>query len=364
MSQLNVSVLATAKETYTYQMKNNLTPIIYEGFVSLYEDAKIKENDKPEFNYNYLKQFQTLLKDIPHWNQSILEEETRRILNKFDYFLQLIAAIFVSYIKILASIRLKGDASNIRIRLPTPEIFIHKVYIKAAEYIYYNPRSFTYYHLWENQMYIYDLINKSIEDTINSMIPYGYLLKEYLSNAFNENIKKEEYTEKPVEETPFSTILNSKDLEQTTNGSDISSQASEINNDFVAGNNGFKDDDLLNTDYSAGIDPFDKKDAENKDMLNSNFTNTGSADPFSSGDLNSEFTGDLDKTKDNTDILSSKEQTESFGINNMDDIFGKNDNQNTDIFNTEAPLPPELNKNDDIFYSNDNSSIKFKEDLL
>ena len=158
MSSLNVSVLAAARESYTEQLKIHLTPLIYEGFISLYEDAKKKEDDTGEFNYNYLIQFQVLLKDIPQWNQTILDEETRRILEEIDFLMELVTAIFVSYVKILASVRVGGSEGNIRIVVPTSEIFIHSIYCKSAKMFYYNPYNFRNYHIRENYDHIISMI--------------------------------------------------------------------------------------------------------------------------------------------------------------------------------------------------------------
>jgi hypothetical protein len=354
MSQLNVSVLAAARETYTEQLKTHLTPLIYEGFVSLYEDSKAKENEKPEFGYNYLKQFQTMLKAIPYWNQSILEEETRRIINKFDFMMELLAAIFVSYVKILASVRIGGNGNNIRIKLPTQEIFIHTVYTKAAELIYYNPYKFSNHHLRENEEYIYEIICKSIDTTINSMIPIENILKEYLSNVFNISVKKESIVNK-VEEAPFSAILNSNELENDLDGNfgneansinSHKSEASEINNDFTTGINSFKDNDILEDNFTAGPDPL-------------------SSDPLSSDPLSSDpFSSDVPASSSTDDIFNINNNSDTKNLSEDIDIFnGNNENESRDIFNNSAPTPPELDSSD-IFSKNDNTSIKFKEDLL
>lgn len=346
MSQINGNVLATAKDEYTTHLKNRLIPLIYEGFVSLYEDAKIKENEKPEFNYNYLKQFQMLLKDIPYWNQSILEEETRRIQNKFGFLMELLAGVFLSYIKILASIRLKGDGDNIKIKLPHTEVFIHTVYTKASEYIYYNPRAFSNYHLRENQMYICETIGKSIDDTINSMIPIENILREYLSNVFSGNVKNtEEFTKQQTDEIPFSAILNSKDLENTTNDMMIPT-SSEIDNKFSTDDNKIDNDTLVDDYTVGGKDPFEVENENNDDPFGtSGVVDNATADtkdPFGPDEVNSVAT----ETKD------------LFGSDKVDNIT-----ETKDLFNDNAPIPPELNK-DDMFFSGDNTSIKFKEDLL
>lgn len=236
-NSLNVSVLGAAKETYTDQLRIHLIPVIHKGFVSLYEDAKQLEHAKG--TYNYLKRFQMLLKDIPKWNQSILEEETHRILSEIEFLMELVTAVFVSHVKILASVKLSGNNRNIRIKIPTSDVFIHTVYTKTAEFIYYDPWVFNNYNHRENYEKIREFIAKGINDTISSMIPIESILKEYLSNVFAGHIKEMPQAI-PIEE-PFSRLLSANDME-LGNGGDGGSGGggggSEINQNFGTGGSG------------------------------------------------------------------------------------------------------------------------------
>ena len=122
-NQLNVSVLVAARDEYSEQLKRHLTPLIQEGFASIYDDSLIEDEENP------LRQFQIFLRQIPKWNQTILEQETKRIKDKCPFLMDCVTAIFVSHVKILASVRLGGSHSNIKIKIPTAEIFIHSVYV-------------------------------------------------------------------------------------------------------------------------------------------------------------------------------------------------------------------------------------------
>lgn len=212
MSKLNVSVLAYGRDSYLQQLKLYLTPLIYEGFVSLYEDAKKKEEEVNEFNGNEIMQFQTLLRDIPFWNQSILEEETRRILTEVNFLMQMVAAVFVAQVQILASVKLGGKNSQIRIKVPTSDIFIHAVYCTAAENIYYKPLEFRTYHKRESKEYIKETINKSIDEVINIMMPIESIIKEYVSDVFTPHIKENPRAVETVEEEAPGRILDHNDL--------------------------------------------------------------------------------------------------------------------------------------------------------
>ena len=180
---LNISVLCAAKEEYLNQLKHYLAPIMQEGFESIYEDAQLTEPTA------VLRQFQIFLKQIPRWNQTLLETETKRIREKCPFLMDLVTAIFVSHVKILASVRLGGDHKNIKLKIPTSEIFIHGIYVNSAEKFFYEPHPFTDLRSHKNKETIKDIIEETIEATISSLIPIQDILQEYLSSAFNAYTK-------------------------------------------------------------------------------------------------------------------------------------------------------------------------------
>jgi len=202
---LNISVLCAAKEEYTNQLKHYLTPLIQEGFVSIYDDAR--ENDEE----NVLRQFQIYLKQIPRWNQTILEQETKRIKDRCPFLMDLVTAIFVSHVKILASVRLGGNHGNIKIKIPTSDIFIHSIYVNAAEKIYYEPQPFRDLLNRKNVEVVKDIIDETVEDTISSMIPIQSILQEYLSSAFSEHTKPDPQPDPPPE-TPYERQITGTDI--------------------------------------------------------------------------------------------------------------------------------------------------------
>jgi hypothetical protein len=96
-------------------------------------------------------------------------------------------------VKILASIRLKGNNENIKVKIPTSDIFIHSIYIESAQKIFYNP--FLFYHkhgnnfskIENNKKETIEIIRNCIDETIREMLPFDEILQEYLVNALNEN---------------------------------------------------------------------------------------------------------------------------------------------------------------------------------
>jgi hypothetical protein len=184
---LNISVLVAARDEYIEQLKCIICPLIIQGMNSIYEDAiNISNGNKTIYK------FQELLKEIPKWNQTILQEESKRIKKKCPYIMDIVTAIFVSNVKILASIRLKGKNENIRVKIPTSDIFIHSIYIEAAQQIFYDP--FLFYHktssfgqIQKNKKHVIEIIRYSVDETIRQMLPFDNILQEYLANALDDN---------------------------------------------------------------------------------------------------------------------------------------------------------------------------------
>ena len=185
---LNISVLVAARDEYIDQLKCILVPLLIQGFNSIYQDAiNISQNKK------VIYKFQELLKQIPQWNQTILQEESKRVKKKCSYIMDIVTAIFVTNVKILASVRLKGSRDDIRVKIPTSDIFIHGIYISSAERIFYDP--FLFYHkhgnsfgkIQENRNNVKQIISYAVDETIRFHLPFDDILQKYLADALNGN---------------------------------------------------------------------------------------------------------------------------------------------------------------------------------
>ena len=184
---LNISVLVAARDEYIEQLKCILSPLLIQGFNSIYQDAITLSGNKKT-----IIQFQKLLKDIPGWNQTILQEESKRIKKKCPYLMDIVTAIFVTSVKILASVRLKGNRDDIRVKIPTSDIFIHSIYIESAQQIFYDP--FLFYHkkltfgeVQQNKEQVKKIIRNSVDDTIRTMLPLNDILEKYLADTLGDN---------------------------------------------------------------------------------------------------------------------------------------------------------------------------------
>ena len=81
MDDYNISVLSEAKNEYSLRLVSILCPLILEGLKSILKEAweLCLSNNEEE---KYLMTFQNFLSRVTKWNQTIIEEETTRIITK------------------------------------------------------------------------------------------------------------------------------------------------------------------------------------------------------------------------------------------------------------------------------------------
>jgi hypothetical protein len=222
--KLNISVLVAARDEYIEQLKCILIPMYIQGFNSIYQDAKKLTEERKEHGYIY--NFQYLLKQIIRWNQSILQEEAKRIKRKCPYIMDIVTAIFVSSVKILASIRLKGNNDNVRIKIPSSDIFLHSIYMEAGSQIYLEPKLF--YHRPTNEFVseqqkreeIKNIIRNAVDETIRNLLPFNEILTEFLADSLNDNadVPSDSDSEESDISDPDEESINGKDLGDVGDG--------------------------------------------------------------------------------------------------------------------------------------------------
>ena len=84
--------------------------------------------------------FQNFLSRVPKWNSTIIDDETKRIINlsQCNYLDDLLTCVHITQLKILTSIRVSNKQKKIDIDIPKLHDYIHKIYIAAARKLYGN----------------------------------------------------------------------------------------------------------------------------------------------------------------------------------------------------------------------------------
>lgn len=189
--------LVAAKQEYTTQLCDILSPLLYKGFKSIWKNCK--DNGKAS-----LKSFQEKLTSVPIWNQDIIDNEYNRIVKETDcqWLDKLIEAVFLSNVKVLSTVRI-GKAKTINITVPETKRFIHQCYVEGARRLWQDPylvddrqESLTYTEVKRNEKRMALALADAIEKTISKLIPIQNILESYL-NDIDDEVSSE--TSDPVE---------------------------------------------------------------------------------------------------------------------------------------------------------------------
>lgn len=192
-------LLVDAKKEYTHQLADLLAPYVMNTVARIFETSNKKQST-----------FRELLRQVPNWNATNIEERTNEIERRNPQLQDLIAACCVSYTKVLGSIRLsQAQNSNYRVSLPESSTFVHGVYIHVAKEFFYNPKL-----VYATRHEKIELLRDAVDESIRQHVPISQLLKAYLSVAVDESgmdpmaasplPAQERYIEEqPMYESPF-----------------------------------------------------------------------------------------------------------------------------------------------------------------
>ena len=196
MDDCSLPSLNESKNEWCIRLNNILTPAIIQGIKSIYDEscqlcATNKESDK------YLMTFQTFLTRIPKWNNVIIENERKRIIEScgISYLEDLITCVHIIQLKMLSCIRVGQIQKKIDIDIPPIDTFIHKVYINAARKIYTNvylfEKNIQPLQIQKHNREIELIIKEVIMNSVRESIPTESILRAYMSET-------EEIVEQPI----------------------------------------------------------------------------------------------------------------------------------------------------------------------
>ena len=197
MDDYNVSVLSEAKNEYSLRLVGILTPLILEGIKSILKEAweLCLENNE---EVKYLMTFQNFLSRVTKWNQTIIDEETARILTKSGctYLEDLLTCVHITQLKILTSIRVSQKQKKIELDIPKLTGFVHKSYIKCARKFYSNVYLFEQkippLQYQKNMRECETICKDCILDVIRDNMPVEHILRSYMDECIEEEIIEEE----------------------------------------------------------------------------------------------------------------------------------------------------------------------------
>jgi hypothetical protein len=213
------NVLSDSKNEWSILFMNYISPHIIDGFRSIFNEA-VALCDKNDEMDKYLMTFQNLLTRIRDWNQQIVEKEKERIVGlcKCTYLEELLTCVHIIQLKILSSVRVGSENKKITINVPDFCSFLHQVYINIARKLYTNIYLFEIeipdLEIQKRNREFEMIVQTCIMNTIRERMPIEELLRQYIDETQEVDVKKVETivdtkpmepvkTEKPV--TPIET---------------------------------------------------------------------------------------------------------------------------------------------------------------
>ena len=165
-----------AKREYLSRLNQVIAPFVLRDMLRMYDDAA-ERGEMP-------RDFQAALRQIPKWNAGLVREKTSIVETKCTCLSMLIAASFISFIKVMSSVRVSQDERpNIRLKLPTNDIFVHRVYTETARALYSAP-----YLLRDGDHATkVALVYAAVETTVRDLLPIEEILSVYLGDTVDKN---------------------------------------------------------------------------------------------------------------------------------------------------------------------------------
>ena len=216
MDDFNIKTISDAKNEYTITLINILTPNIIKGVKSIFKEALdlcIQNDEKNK----YLMTFQNFLTRVPKWNQTIVDNESNRIIleSNCNYLEDLITCVHITQLKILTSIRVSNKQKKINIEIPKINNFIHKIYINYARKLYSN-------------IFLFDITISSLEIQKNNR-ELEIICKECILNTIRNNIPIEKILNAYIDETNEDEIIET--FINDISGDDVKELEKKIDNE-------------------------------------------------------------------------------------------------------------------------------------
>ena len=213
MDDFVLSNLNESRNEWCSRLVSILSPRLIEGIRSIFAESwKIsvenKEVDK------YLMTFQNFLCRVPKWNNTIIDDERQRIIEKSgcNYLEDLITCVHIIQLKVLTCVRVGTRHKKIDISIPKLNDFLHKAYINVASKVYKNAYLFdknaTPLVQQKHNREFEVITEECILKTIRESIPTEAIVRAYLDESVEqeeeeiiaEEVAKEETKEKETEE--------------------------------------------------------------------------------------------------------------------------------------------------------------------
>ena len=210
MDDFVISNLQESRNEWCTRLVSIMSPLVIEGFRSIFKESwkMCVEND--ELN-KYLMTYQELLVRVPKWNNDIISQERKRIIERSgcNYLEDLITCVHIIQLKVLTCIRVGNKQKQIDISIPKLDDFIHKVYVNCARKIYQNVYLFenniNSLQQQKNHRELELIVQEGIMIAIRESIPTESIIRAYMDEAVEQ---EDEVIIEDVGQAPMDPSLN------------------------------------------------------------------------------------------------------------------------------------------------------------
>lgn len=193
----DVAFLLENKKEYTHHLYELLTEPILLEFQVIYKSL-LTSNTNPN---GVLEKFQDALTQLPLWNADQVTALKDRLVIRMqcDYFTNLVKATFIVFLKVHLASSEARPAIKIKVKVPSMETFIHRIFISCARSFWKKP--FLFYHKvrsidqQKNLLQCESYVHKSIVQTIQKSLPLDDLFKLASEEETYEQVSKENESE-------------------------------------------------------------------------------------------------------------------------------------------------------------------------
>ena len=223
MDDFVISNLHESRNEWCGRLVSLLTPLVTEGIRSIFNEAWSMCENSNELS-KYLMTFQNLLARIPKWNNIIIEEECKRIIEKSgcNYLEDLITCVHIIQLKVLTCIRVGNKQKKIDISTPKLGHFIHRVYIHVARKVYSNiylfEKNIPGLQIQKNMRELEIITQECLLTAIRESIPTESIIRAYMDESMEH---EEEVIIEPIPEEEVSVETKKENTNTKTEETEV-----------------------------------------------------------------------------------------------------------------------------------------------
>lgn len=168
------TLIINARDEYIAQLADAISTTVFEFVDGAYQTAIMEAGRQNRF-----RDFQYRLRNVQFWNSAQISSTVNRILGTAPYLSDLIGATIVAQVKVLSSIKMTDNKHSIRLKLPSTDAFVHRVFINLAHILYDSPRLWPSASAFERV----EILKRAIFRAVRDVLPTSDILRSYLGGS-------------------------------------------------------------------------------------------------------------------------------------------------------------------------------------